>query len=202
MSASGTLTMVGATTLNGAVTLGDATGDILTVNGQLSALNVSDGSTATTTLTQNSLKIARVLNTYDFGRFSVDSSGNVFASGTLSVFGATASFGGNILPTANNSNDFGAFGTAYKDAYVSSTLFVGDLSDLLYIDKPNSKIGMGSSTPFGKVSFGLGGAVTSTISTGKFCMYAGQENGTNVFIILGANQANNQPFATTTVSCF
>ena len=66
----------------------------------------------------------------------------------------------------------------------------------------STQLGVASSTPFAQFSVGAGGSASSTISTGKFCMYAGQENGVNVYVYLKASAANNQPFATTTTSCF
>lgn len=63
-------------------------------------------------------------------------------------------------------------------------------------------LGVVSSTPFGQLSVGAGGDVTSTISVGKFCMYAGQENGVDVYVYMSANLPAGSPFATTTVSCF
>jgi hypothetical protein len=126
----------------------------------------------TSTHAKNSLTLGEATN-YNKGVFYVDSSGNVSASGTLAVIG-------NTTLTANLTVD----------------------TDTLYVDSSNNKVGVVSSTPFAQLSIGAGGAVSSTISVGKFCMYAGQENGVNVYVKLGANQAANQPFATTTVSCF
>ena len=66
----------------------------------------------------------------------------------------------------------------------------------------NGRVGVASSTPFAQFSVGDGGSATSSISTGKFCLYAGQENGVSVYVRLNASAANNQPFATSTTSCF
>ncbi|KKR97657.1 MAG: hypothetical protein UU49_C0026G0012 [Candidatus Magasanikbacteria bacterium GW2011_GWC2_41_17] len=121
---------------------------------------------------KNSLTLGEATD-YNLGKFYVDPSGNVSASGTLAVIG-------NATLTADLTID----------------------TNTLYVSSSNNKVGVVSSTPFAQLSIGAGGAVSSTISVGKFCMYAGQENGVNVYVILGANQANNQPFATTTVSCF
>ena len=177
VSASGTMAVVGAATLtgalvaNGAVTLGDSVGDSITITGKLGTIYVSDGST-TSTHAKNSLTLGEATD-YNLGKFYVDPSGNVSASGTLAVIG-------NATLTADLTID----------------------TNTLYVSSSNNKVGVVSSTPFAQLSIGAGGAVSSTISVGKFCMYAGQENGVNVYVILGANQANNQPFATTTVSCF
>ena len=93
---------------------------------------------------------------------------------------------------------FNEQGTATADFTIE-----GDTeTDLFSVDASEDKVGIASSTPFGLLGIGDGGTATSTLSMGKFCMYAGQENGTAVYVILGANQANGQPFATTTVSCF
>ena len=77
---------------------------------------------------------------------------------------------------------------------------------LLFADVSTEKVGIGSSTPFAQLTVGAGlagtGAATSTISTGRFCMYAGQENGENIFVYLSDSAPNRQPFATSTTSCF
>ena len=168
VNASGTLKAVGATTLDGAVTLGNAVNDDITVTGRLGTLTVSNGIDSTSTLSRTAFNLNKVLNTYDSGYFSVDSSGNVSATGTLTVFG-----------------------TVTID------------TDSLVVNATTNKVGVVSSTPYGQLSVGAGGLSTSsTISVGKFCMYAVQENGIGVYVVLAANQPNNQPFATSTVSCF
>ncbi|MEK7508252.1 MAG: hypothetical protein AAB568_00130, partial [Patescibacteria group bacterium] len=81
VSASGTLTATGATVLNGAVTLGDSVGDSIVVTGKLGTLKVSSGTT-TSTHANNSLTLGESSSDL-LGKFYVDSSGNVSASGTL-----------------------------------------------------------------------------------------------------------------------
>ncbi|MBI4427400.1 MAG: hypothetical protein HY569_02885, partial [Candidatus Magasanikbacteria bacterium] len=84
----GTLQTTGAFTAYGAVTLGDAVNDDITVSGRLGTLTISNGVNSTTTLSRTAFNLNQVLNTYDSGYFSVDSSGNVSASGTLHAVGA------------------------------------------------------------------------------------------------------------------
>ena len=105
---------------------------------------------------------------------------------------------------------------AAKSALVigsSTTLLeVNSIGNLLFDtstlvgDQTNNKVGVASSTLFGQLSVGAGlagtSAATSTISTGRLCWYAGQENGENVFVYLSDSAPNRQPFATSSTSCF
>ena len=91
-------------------------------------------------------------------------------------------------------------GTSYVDL-----VWEGDsVTNLFTIDASVDGVGLASTTPAfaAQLAIGEGGTASSTIAAGRFCMYAEQEDGTGVYIVLGANQANNQPFATTTTSCF
>lgn len=63
-------------------------------------------------------------------------------------------------------------------------------------------VGIASSTPFGQLGIGAGGNTSSTISAGKLCIYAGQEDGTPVYVYLATNLASGSPFVTSSVSCF
>ncbi|MEK7644008.1 MAG: hypothetical protein AAB390_01760 [Patescibacteria group bacterium] len=98
VNTSGTLAVVGASTLTGAltangnVTLGDAVSDLITVNGYVvSPLRVADG-TNTSTLANTSLVIAQA-DSFNQGKFSVSSAGNIMSSGTLGVVGASTLLG-------------------------------------------------------------------------------------------------------------
>ena len=87
------------------------TGDIVTINGRLSTLNVSDGSTTTSTLTRNSQGSGDSSNAV--GKFYVDSDGNVTASGTINSLGGTT-FGGHLNPASDNLYDIGASSTQWR----------------------------------------------------------------------------------------
>ncbi len=78
------------------------------------------------------------------------------------------------------------------------------VANAFVLDASVNGVGLASTTPaFGaQLAIGEGGTATSTVARGRYCEYAEQENGVGVYIILGANQAANQPFATTSVSCF
>lgn len=91
-------------------------------------------------------------------------------------------------------------GTSYVDF-----IWEGDsVTNAFVLDASADGVGIASSTPAftAQLAIGEGGTASSTISAGRFCMYAEQEDGTGVYLILGASQANNQPFATSTTSCF
>ncbi|MDO8667580.1 MAG: hypothetical protein Q7K35_00580 [bacterium] len=64
-------------------------------------------------------------------------------------------------------------------------------------------LGVASTTPANgyQLSVGNGASASSTVSMGKFCMFAGQEDGTMVYIRLSSTAANNSPFATSTIPC-
>jgi len=132
---------------------------------------------------------ANANNSLDIGQYGLAFS-NIFASGTVDLGGILANgqtgditFGtstsatititnqlaADLDPSANNTYDLGLFGLAYKDAYVSSTLFVGDLSDLLYVDKANSRIGIATSSPSAQLAVGTGAGATSTMDLGTAC---------------------------------
>jgi len=73
---------------------------------------------------------------------------------------------------------------------------------LLFADVSAERVGIASSSPTAQLSVGAGGTASSTMAVGRFCIRAQQENGTTVYLYLGANQAANQPFATSSTSCF
>jgi hypothetical protein len=58
---------------------------------------------------------------FNTGKFFVDASGNVNASGSLRVAGNVTSTG-TIAPATNNTADLGAFGSAWRDVYASGTV--------------------------------------------------------------------------------
>lgn len=87
-------------------------------------------------------------------------------SDTLTV---TARLAATLNPNANNTIDLGSYDLAFKDVYVSSTVFVGDISDLIYIDANNARVGISSSTPSALLSVGSSAAVTSTLGFGTAC---------------------------------
>lgn len=190
---------------------------------------IADG-TNTSTLANTSLIIAQGA-TAQVGKFYVDSSGNITTSGTLAVTGLFTPSGGISTSTLDgvviggSTKAAGSFTTLTSTGLFTptggistttlnsvviggSTPAAGTFTTLtadtntLIVNATLHKVGVVSSTPMGQLSVGAGGGVSSTISTGKFCMYAGQEDGTMVYVILGANQVTGHPFATTTVSCF
>lgn len=93
-----TVTLTGALVANGAVTLGNAGDDLVTLNGYFNTLTVGD-LTTTSTLTKNSLTVAAAAAS-QLGKFYVDSSGNVTASGTLQL-GVTNTSGTSTLWVGN-----------------------------------------------------------------------------------------------------
>jgi|6_EtaG_2_1085325.scaffolds.fasta_scaffold49015_2 hypothetical protein len=136
------------------------------------------------------------------GAFS-GSANNVVENIEHAVFGAGAaveSFPGESLGGTLNSEPTSL--TAADEWQATNSLYnYGDLEvdGTSYLE---GAVGAASSTPHGQLAVGAGGDVTSTLSMGKFCMLAGQEDGTDVYVILAVDQANGAPFATTTVSCF
>ena len=83
MSASGYLDVNGATTLDGNVTLGNAVTDSITAMGFfLDTISVGDGAAVTSTLNNDSFSVAKNA-TNNVGKFYVDSSGSISASGTI-----------------------------------------------------------------------------------------------------------------------
>jgi len=123
-----------------------------------------------------------------------------FAS-TLELAGTASTTGSAILKSASLTSDTGAISFSNESLTTTGTLAAGNTSITGALNA-TLKLGVASTTPFGQLGVGAGGQATSTISVGKFCMYAGQENGVNIYIILGASQPTGHPFATTTVSCF
>ena len=85
VSVGGTLGVTGATPFDGAVTLGDAAADLITLTGYFNTMTVGN-LTSTSTLTKDTLAVGAVAAD-KLGKFYVNASGNVSASGTLSAVG-------------------------------------------------------------------------------------------------------------------
>ena len=75
-------------------------------------------------------------------------------------------------------------------------------TNTLYVSAVNNRVGIGTSTPSFLLSIGADSA-TSTIGMGKFCMYAQDQHGENVYITLNmaAADASAGIFATSTIDC-
>ncbi|MBI5222223.1 MAG: hypothetical protein HY980_01875 [Candidatus Magasanikbacteria bacterium] len=167
--ASGTLQATGNATFYGDTTLGDAAGDTITINGRLSTLNISDGTTSTSTLTRNSLAIA-VDGNNALGKFYVDSSGNVFTTGSLKTFGNVTSTGiiyasGGLISSA--SSTFSNVLNITGNARASSTLLVGTAAgtDNLFISGNNTYVA--TSTAYGTAySLIVGNGTTGALVAG------------------------------------
>ncbi|MFA4831649.1 MAG: hypothetical protein WC618_05825, partial [Patescibacteria group bacterium] len=127
----GASTFAGATTFNGAMrmnspvtvssslnvmgdtTLGDASTDVIQINGKIQA--------------SSTLLVANAAGSDDFyvsngaSRF-----GNTDASSTLAVYGDTT-LTGDLFSQHNNAYDLGAYGTAWNDIFASNTLVLGTI---------------------------------------------------------------------------
>ena len=102
---------------NGNVGIGIASSSYkLNVHGAGAMIGVSNGST-TSSLEYNKLVIASS-TTNGLGKFFVDSSGNVSASGTSLL-------AGHVYPQSGNVYDLGSASTSWRNIYASSTLTVG-----------------------------------------------------------------------------
>lgn len=164
----------------------DATGGGASFNGQLANGNnffVTDGST-TSTLRSNFFSIATSTSNL-LGLFHIDSSGNVFASGTARVSGLTVLAGGFI---ANASSSIGAGLQIAGAMNASSTLLVNGLSTLTsgFISSASSSIASSlnvsgnlnvSSSLFvvSSVDIGITGS-TSTLRGGATSTFSGGVN--------------------------
>lgn len=187
---SGTLGVVGASTLLGAVTtygnvtLGDAVSDTVTVNGYVvTTLRVADG-TNTTTLTNTSLKIGAA-DSFNSGKFSVDSSGNVSASGTLLVYSA-AEFASSVATQGNVELGDSVGDTVTVSGYIVSPLRVADGTNTSTLANTSLIVGQVADYNLGKFYVGSSGSVnasgtlkaaTSTAfnTTGTSTLYAHSE---------------------------
>lgn len=91
--------------------------------------------------------------------------GNLATADTLTV---TARLAADLDPSANNTYDLGSYDLSFKDIYASSTVFAADISDLLYVNATNSRIGISTSTPSAKLSIGTANT-TSTLDVPQLC---------------------------------
>ena len=146
--ASGTARL-GTLSNDGNTTLGDTSADTITLNARFaSTLNPNANNTldigtfgtawkdiyssgtvriGTGTIIDGTTLTLAAASGFNLGKFFVDASGNVNASGTVQTASGVMT-GGTIQPMANNTIDIGAFGSAFKDVYVSGTARVNTLS--------------------------------------------------------------------------
>src|SRR3989338_1057395 len=84
----------------------------------------SDNYATTSTLTSSLFKLGTTSG-FGAGRFYVDASGNVSASGTFRSFGSVTTTG-HLYPATNDTYDLGAYGAAWRNIYASGTLYLTD----------------------------------------------------------------------------
>ncbi len=176
ISTAGTLTVDTTSTLTGAVTTGGA----LTTG---TTLTVGSAATVTTNLT-------------------VDTN-TLYVNATSDRVGI-----GSTTPFATLSVDTNAGDKAFIIGSSTATYLelneIGDFivdTDTLFVDNSTDRVGISTSTPYGDLGIGNGTA-SSTISAGRLCIEAAQEDGTVIYLYLGVGQANGAPWATSTTSCF
>lgn len=148
-----------------------------------------------TTATGISFTSKNLTSVGDIAFATASSTGTVKLSVITSDTGAI-SFGNENLTTTGTLTVSGAL-TALATTTVSADFTVGTTD--FYVDDDNAKVGISSTTPWGKLSVGTAGA-TSTISMGYFCMAAQTEAGTLYYVRFDPAQKN--VFATSTTSCF
>ncbi|MBI4992556.1 MAG: hypothetical protein HZC26_00220 [Candidatus Magasanikbacteria bacterium] len=152
--ASSTFQVTGVSKFYDGIVLGDSVSDSITVNGKLSTINISDGTTATTTISKNSLSLGITTVSPDTGVFSVDLDGNVSTSGSLHISGG---------------DDVSLFRII---SGVSNVMRVDSDKVKILFDESNSgfEVGIGTSDPLekltviGNIASGNGSA-TSTLTT-------------------------------------
>ncbi len=156
ITAGGYLTTDGTTTLNGTVTLGDAATDFITATAYFrNTLSIGDGLSTTTTLTDESFVLGQAAS-FDVGKFYVDSSGNVSASGTLKIVGATT-LNGNVTLGDAASDSITATG------YFLSSITVGNgMAVTSTFGFDSIKLGSDATENLGKFYVGGNGAVTAS----------------------------------------
>ena len=171
LTVNGTATITGATTFSGAATLssdltvngnttlGDAAGDTITINGRLSTLNVSDGST-TSSLAKNSFYIAAD-SSNALGKFYVDSSGNVSASGTITSSGGLT-LSGHLAPSSDNLYDVGSSSTQWRYGNFQGGLLVADGSTTSTLLNNSLILGQASGSNLGKFYVDSSGNVSAS----------------------------------------
>jgi hypothetical protein len=154
-------------------------------------------------ITNTGTQLALAYNTANYSTLNTDSSGYlaISPSGLRTGIATTTPLGTLAISTSAGVNPFiiGSSTATYLTVDTSGNLSVD--TNTLYVDAANNKVGIGSSTPSSALSVGANMTSTSTMMVGRLCLIAAQENGTIVYLRLGANQAANQPFATSTIPC-
>jgi len=154
---------------------------------------------------------------------------NVSVGGTLAVTGVVT-ITADLDPSANNTVDIGAFGTAYNNLFVSSTaslnyvsstsadlsdylIVVGDLnvgSGTLFVDVSTNRVGINTSTPSAIFSIGTINT-SSTVDVPQLCIRTTVDiGGTDTEMYMWPCSGASCPtvataasgWATSTVSCF
>ena len=171
VSVGGTLGVTGVTTLtaalvaNGAVTLGDTVGDAITITGKLGTIYVSDGSN-TSTLAKTSFTVGEASG-YNLGKFYVDgSTGNVFATGTLAIVGATTLTGALVANGAVTLGDAAADLTTLGGYF--NVMTVGDLTSTSTLTKNTLAVGAVAADVLGKFYVNSAGNVSVSSSLYAF----------------------------------
>ncbi len=200
VSVGGTLAATGATTLNGAVTLGDATGDSITVRGRLAA-DLDPNADNSINLGAFGLAYSDIYasGTIYLSSVNVLENGNItFGTSTSNTITPTARFAGDLDPSTNNARDFGLFGNAWNDLFASGTVYAGvyegvatstfneqsgdydfrvesnNKTHALFVDAGNDLVSFGSTTPNSEygIDFHNNGA-TSSIAISSAGSYTG-----------------------------
>ena len=189
-------TRLGTLSNDGNTTLGDTSADTITLNARFaSTLNPNANNTldigtfgtawkdiyssgtvriGTGTIIDGTTLTLAAASGFNLGKFFVDASGNVNASGTVRT-AAGLTTGGTIAPTANNTVDIGAFGSAFKDLYASGTARINTISVITALaPAANNSIDSGSFGSAwrdiyasGSVRVGSGAASTTISSSGN-----------------------------------
>jgi hypothetical protein len=95
----------------------------------------------------------------------------------------------------------GSSTATYLTVNMDGSLKVGS-SSALFVNGLNNRVGIGSTTPMAALSVGTPTA-TTTIATGKFCMYVTDQKDRSYWITLNMGTASSSDtiFATTSVPC-
>ncbi len=179
-SASGYLDVNGATTLDGAVTLGDSAGDSITITGKLGQIYIADGTT-TSTIAKNSFIVAQAAN-FNVGKFYVDSSGNVSASGTLGITGLFTPTGGISTSTLDGvvvGGSTAAAGSFVALSATGATTLDGNVTLGNAVTDSITATGFFLDT----ISVGDGAAVTSTLNNDSFSVAKNATNNVGKFYV-------------------
>jgi len=229
ISTAGTLTVTDASTLTGAVTTGGAltVGTAATVTTNLTVDTNTLYVNATTnrvgvgtttpfaTLSVNPLAGERafIIGSSTATYFEINENGDLIFGGDTNntLYGDLSAdrIGiGTTTPTATLSVETTAGDNAFMIGSTTSTYLtvnsIGDFfvdTDTLFVDNSTDRVGISSSTPMSQLSIGTGSATTS-ISVGRLCLSAEQDDGSTLYVWLSSGQANGAPWATSTTSCF